>query len=196
MIRVLPGLLLVSWLWSFTMRPMGRGRKMGCSLRTSRAASCIVAGPPTMSMPIVRSVGSPKIAISERAASSSTSHSTTLRARITPFHHPQSLPKGLYPESSYSLSKVISEEMARQFNRTTGVPFVGFRISNIMEPPGDYEKFKSFQDAPGERRWNLWGYVDARDVAQACRLALETDITGAEVFILAAADTVMELPSH
>src|SRR5579864_9489705 len=27
----------------------------------------------------------------------------------------------LYPESSYSLSKVVSEEMARQFNRTTGV---------------------------------------------------------------------------
>ena len=102
----------------------------------------------------------------------------------------------LYPESSYALSKVISEEMARQFNRTTSVPFVGFRISNIMEPPGDYEKFEGFQDDPEERRWNLWGYVDARDVAQACRLALEADTTGAEVFILAAADTVMERPSR
>ena len=102
----------------------------------------------------------------------------------------------LYPESSYALSKVISEEMARQFNRTTGVPFVGFRISNIMEPPGDYEKFEGFQDDPEERRWNLWGYVDARDVAQACRLALEADTTGAEAFILAAADTVMERPSR
>ena len=40
----------------------------------------------------------------------------------------------LYPESSYALSKVISEEMARQFNRTSRIPFVGLRFSNIMEP--------------------------------------------------------------
>jgi nucleoside-diphosphate-sugar epimerase len=31
--------------------------------------------------------------------------------------------------------------------------------------------------------------VDARDVAQSCRLGLEADITGAEAFIIAAADT-------
>jgi nucleoside-diphosphate-sugar epimerase len=45
------------------------------------------------------------------------------------------------------------------------------------------------------RKWNLWGYVDARDVAQSCRLALEKDVTGAEACIVAAADTVMERPS-
>jgi nucleoside-diphosphate-sugar epimerase len=31
----------------------------------------------------------------------------------------------LYPESSYALSKTISEEMARQFSRTTGTTFAG-----------------------------------------------------------------------
>ena len=102
----------------------------------------------------------------------------------------------LYPESSYALSKTISEEMARQFARTTGTAFAGFRISNIMEPPGDYEKFPAFQNDPQLRRWNLWGYVDARDVAQACRLGLEADLEGAEVFIVAAADTVMERDSR
>ena len=45
------------------------------------------------------------------------------------------------------------------------------------------------------RRWNLWGYVDARDVAQSCRLALDADLSGAEAFIVAAADTVMNRPS-
>ena len=45
------------------------------------------------------------------------------------------------------------------------------------------------------RKWNLWGYVDARDVAQAARLALEAPIDGAEVAIVAAADTVMTRPS-
>jgi nucleoside-diphosphate-sugar epimerase len=100
----------------------------------------------------------------------------------------------LLPESSYALSKVISEEMARQFNRWNGIPYVGLRFSNVMEPH-DYERFPEYWDDAQLRRWNLWGYVDARDVAQSCRLALEADVTGAEVFIIAAADTVMNRPS-
>lgn len=100
-----------------------------------------------------------------------------------------------YPEYSYALSKLISEELARQFNRWTGVPYVGLRFSNIMEP-ADYEWFPTFWDDPHLRKWNLWGYVDARDVGQACRLALHSDLAGAEVFIVAAADTVMNRPSQ
>jgi nucleoside-diphosphate-sugar epimerase len=45
-------------------------------------------------------------------------------------------------------------------------------------------------------KWNLWGYVDARDVAQSCRLALESPLEGASAFIIAAADTVMDRPSR
>jgi nucleoside-diphosphate-sugar epimerase len=100
----------------------------------------------------------------------------------------------LLPESSYALSKVVSEEMARQFNRWNGIPHVGLRFSNIMEPH-DYERFPEYWDDAQLRRWNLWGYVDARDVAQSCRLGLEKDISGAEAFIIAAADTVMNRPS-
>ena len=100
----------------------------------------------------------------------------------------------LYPESSYALSKVLSEEMARQFNRWSGIPFVGLRFSNIMEPQ-DYRRFPGFWDNPLKRKWNLWGYVDARDVAQSCRLGLEAGIQGAEAFIIAAADTVMNRPN-
>lgn len=103
----------------------------------------------------------------------------------------------LYPESSYALSKTISEEMARQFARTSGIPFSGFRISNIMEPR-DYGRFPGFWDDPRERKWNLWGYVDARDVAQACRLGLEAQVPSgaAEAYVIAAADTVMNRPSR
>jgi nucleoside-diphosphate-sugar epimerase len=94
------------------------------------------------------------------------------------------------PESSYALSKLVGETMAVQFARQTGVPFVGLRISNIMEP-ADYAQFPGFQADAQLRKWNLWGYVDARDVAAAVRGALEADTTGAEVCIVAAADTVM-----
>ena len=99
-----------------------------------------------------------------------------------------------YPESSYSLSKVVGEEMARQWSRWTGMPFIGLRFSNIMLPY-DYESFPSFWDDLTKRKFNLWGYVDARDVAQSCRRALEADVEGAHHYVIAAADTVMNRPS-
>jgi nucleoside-diphosphate-sugar epimerase len=99
------------------------------------------------------------------------------------------------PESSYALSKIVTEEMARQFHRWSGMPFIGLRISNIKVPE-QYAEFPSFWADARLRKWNLWGYVDARDVAQGCRLGLEAAVKGAEVFILAAADTVMNRPSR
>jgi nucleoside-diphosphate-sugar epimerase len=101
----------------------------------------------------------------------------------------------VYPESGYALSKVLGEEMARQFNRWSDIPFVGLRFSNVMVRE-DYEQFPSFWDDPHARKWNLWGYVDESHVAQSVRLGLEADITGAESFIIAAADTVMQQASR
>jgi nucleoside-diphosphate-sugar epimerase len=98
------------------------------------------------------------------------------------------------PETSYALSKLVGETLASQFSRQARIPFVGLRISNIMEPP-DYERFASWQDDPRQRKWNLWGYIDARDVAQAVRRGLEADVSGSQVCIVAAADTCMTRPS-
>ena len=99
------------------------------------------------------------------------------------------------PESSYALSKVVAETMAKEFSRWSGIGFVGLRISNIMELP-DYAKFSGYQTDPQLRKWNLWGYVDARDVAQACWLGLTKPIDGSQNLIIAAADTVMNSPSR
>jgi nucleoside-diphosphate-sugar epimerase len=92
------------------------------------------------------------------------------------------------PHSSYSLSKVLGEEMAVEFARWSGIPFVGLRFSAIREPD-EYAEFPDTARDPHRGEWNAWGYVDARDGAQACRLSLEADVSGAEVFIIAAADT-------
>ena len=98
------------------------------------------------------------------------------------------------PEFHYALSKLAGEAIADQFNRWSGIPFVSLRYSNVMEPH-DYERFPGFWDDAEIRAWNLWGYVDARDVAQATRLALEVDTSGHEAFLVAAADTCMTRPS-
>jgi nucleoside-diphosphate-sugar epimerase len=99
------------------------------------------------------------------------------------------------PESAYSLSKLVGETMAEQFCRwDPELKTSGLRFSNVMEPE-DYLAFPGFDADATQRKWNLWAYIDARDGAQAIRKALESDLTGAEVFIIANADTVMGRPN-
>jgi UDP-glucose 4-epimerase len=95
------------------------------------------------------------------------------------------------PETTYALVKHLEEQMAAQFCRwDPELKMIGLRFSNVMEPE-DYTRFPSFDADPSSRAWNLWGYIDARDGAQAVRRALEHDSTGTDVFIIANADTVM-----
>jgi nucleoside-diphosphate-sugar epimerase len=61
--------------------------------------------------------------------------------------------------------------------------------------PADYKAFPSFENNVHGRKWNLWGYIDARDGAQAVRRSLEADFKGFEAFIIANADTVMKRAS-
>jgi nucleoside-diphosphate-sugar epimerase len=99
------------------------------------------------------------------------------------------------PQSSYSLGKAVDEEIARHFARwCPDAGFLGLRFSNVMEP-ADYAAFADFDADARSRSWNAWGYIDARDGALACRLAVESDVVGAENFIIANADTVMSRSS-
>ena len=99
------------------------------------------------------------------------------------------------PESTYSLVKHLEEQMAIEFVRwDPTLKIVALRFSNVMEP-GDYAEFPSFDDDARKRKWNLWGYIDARDGAQAIQRALDWESTGFDRFIIAAADTVMTRPN-
>src|SRR4051812_18149784 len=95
------------------------------------------------------------------------------------------------PESRYSLVKHLEETMAAEFCRwNPRLKMIGLRFSNVMEP-SDYAQFPSFDADATLRKWNLWGYIDARDGAQAVRKALAFEVPGVEIFIIANADTVM-----
>ena len=99
------------------------------------------------------------------------------------------------PESTYSLNKALEEQLARHFCRwQPDLVAVGLRFSNVMDV-ADYAEFPSFDADPHQRKWNLWGYIDARDGALAVEHALRHDVPGADVFIIANADTVMSRSS-
>ncbi len=116
--------------------------------------------------------------------------------RTPPISAPVTEEHPLAPETGYALAKTLCEKMASEMNRWhPATCFVGLRISNIFEAH-DYQQIPSFWDDPALRRWNLWSWVDSRDVAQSCRLALEAKLSGADVFTIAAADTLMRTPSR
>jgi nucleoside-diphosphate-sugar epimerase len=95
------------------------------------------------------------------------------------------------PESTYSLVKHLEEQMAIQLTRwDPELSITGLRFSNVTDPE-DYEDFPSFDSDAMLRKWNLWGYIDGRDGAQAVALALQHAKPGFEAFIIANADTVM-----
>jgi nucleoside-diphosphate-sugar epimerase len=95
------------------------------------------------------------------------------------------------PESTYSLVKHLEEQMAIEMTRwDPELSITALRFSNVMDPE-DYAEFPSFDADATLRKWNLWGYIDGRDGAQAVLRALESAGPGFDRFLIAAADTVM-----
>ncbi len=103
--------------------------------------------------------------------------------------HPQ------LPEDTYGLTKVINEVTAEAFHRRTGMQVISLRIGNVLSPE-DHTTVRATFPRPEERLRNLWSYIDARDLAAACRLGIEKDGLGCVPVILTADDTSSDLPSQ
>lgn len=98
------------------------------------------------------------------------------------------------PEDCYGLSKIVAEEIADMINRRCGMQVVSFRIGNVITAE-KYKNFPEFIHDSKNRRTILWSYIDARDIAVACRLAIEADGLGSVALNLAADDTSMDIKS-
>jgi UDP-glucose 4-epimerase len=99
------------------------------------------------------------------------------------------------PRTTYALVKHLEEEMAGKLVEwDPELSITGLRFSNVFEP-ADYADVPGWQADAKLRLWNTWGYIDARDGAQAVVLAVEAKRPGFDRFIIAAADTLMERPS-
>lgn len=84
-----------------------------------------------------------------------------------------------FSENTYSLSKVMNEEMLLAFSRAYGLRTVALRMMHVYMPhmDGHENQFRFGQPAlpfiPGN--FTVWEYVDARDAAAAYRLSIEAD---------------------
>lgn len=96
--------------------------------------------------------------------------------------------------NAYALSKYLGEKIADSMVvRYPHMAICSMRINNVI-PPDRYDILQYRRDNFPEGGGNFWSYIDARDVAGACRAALEGESSGHEVFLIAAADTCLDLP--
>jgi nucleoside-diphosphate-sugar epimerase len=102
--------------------------------------------------------------------------------------HPQ------LPEDTYGLTKVVNEQTAAMFHRRDGTQIISFRIGNVVCPE-DYAGIKARFSHPEDRLRILWSYIDSRDLATGCRLAIEKSGLGCENLIIAADDTSSDIPT-
>lgn len=99
------------------------------------------------------------------------------------------------PQDSYGLSKLLGEQIADSIVSlhkqmtvcSLRFPGVNFDLT--------YESFRARWRNPASRANGFWTYIDARDAAVACRLALEAKFTGHHVFIASAPRNCMIQPT-
>lgn len=99
------------------------------------------------------------------------------------------------PQDSYGLSKVLGEQIADSIVAVHR----DITISSLRFPGVNFDlTYESFRDRwlhPQARASGFWTYIDARDAAMTCRLALEGRFTGHQVFIAAAPNNCMIQPT-
>lgn len=98
-------------------------------------------------------------------------------------------------EDSYGIGKIAAEKVAEGIHRRNRMQIITFRLGNIITEPM-YENFKDWIHDPHKRVLNVWNYIDARDIASACRLAVERDGLGCDIMNLAADDNCMDIKSR
>lgn len=99
------------------------------------------------------------------------------------------------PQDSYGLSKVLGEQIADSIvsvNKEMTVSSLRFPGVNFDLT---YESFRERWRNPASRASGFWTYIDARDAATTCRLALEAKFKGHEVFIASAPKNCMIQPT-
>lgn len=84
------------------------------------------------------------------------------------------------PQDPYGLSKVFGEQLADSF--TTGNPLtaVSLRLSGVNFDL-TYKTLPERWLNPGDKIGTFWSYIDVRDAAIACLLAVEANIVGHQI---------------
>jgi nucleoside-diphosphate-sugar epimerase len=98
------------------------------------------------------------------------------------------------PTDPYGLSKLVGETIATSFALQTGASAVSLRLPGINFDP-TFSIVKERMKEPRGRLSGFWAYIDVRDAANACHLALALNRPGHHIFNVAARTSSMRQPT-
>ena len=102
----------------------------------------------------------------------------------------------LLSQDTYGLSKMVGEQLAEGFlRRTPDMSLISLRFTAVFDSESlDWvRKLREQTDDIGYGG-AFWTYVDVRDVATACRLAMEYSLAGHEAFYITAPNIYRKEP--
>ncbi len=101
----------------------------------------------------------------------------------------------LRPQDPYGLTKLVGERLCDATSLKSGAQIASLRFSGIYTE-AHRGLISERKDKPLIRGTGaLWSYIDARDAARACRLALEAEFSGHQTFNICARETFMDEPT-
>jgi nucleoside-diphosphate-sugar epimerase len=117
---------------------------------------------------------------------------------FAPVYAPVDEAHPLLNHDCYGLSKEVDERTAEMFHRRTGMQVAALRFHWVAYADQAAEKARQLDLDPRHDNWwrLLWGYVDVEDAATMCRLALEANGIGFDMFNVTAADTLSTIPTE
>jgi nucleoside-diphosphate-sugar epimerase len=101
----------------------------------------------------------------------------------------------LRPLNAYALSKIASEQACSYFAERSRMNVLSFRIMAARAPEDLEHEIQLLSQRPETGRFLLWNRTDARDIALACRLALERDEVTSGIYNITAARNAVGMPS-
>ncbi|MEO3795577.1 NAD(P)-dependent oxidoreductase [Nonomuraea sp. B10E15] len=115
---------------------------------------------------------------------------------LSPLYAPVDEAHPVRPQDGYALSKQADEAACAMFHRSAGLSVAALRFPAIGTPELLRERVRRERAEPGFLRRGLWAYVEVRDLARAFAAAVTAEGIGWEVFAVAAADTLSEIPTE
>jgi nucleoside-diphosphate-sugar epimerase len=99
------------------------------------------------------------------------------------------------PQDPYGLSKLVGEHMCDSFSRKAPVQIASLRFSGIYAAENAAVLAERKKNPILRGAGALWSYLDFRDAAAACRLALQANFAGHQPFNICAPATIMDDPT-
>jgi len=114
------------------------------------------------------------------------------RIMLRPDYLPIDEDHPLRPQNPYGLTKLVGERLCDAAAANGDIQVASLRFSGIYTEAHRGLILERKKSPLVRGTGALWTYIDARDAARACRLALEAKFSGHETFNICAPETFME----